>query len=82
MSAFTERGRAFNLEFGANVQERMAASGITLWGLSRKTGIPYSTLARKITEGTRVTVVDVVIIARALNVEPSDLLPSTVAHAA
>lgn len=44
--------------------------------LSEVTGIPYSTLRRKLQGGADLTVLDLARVARALDVAPASLLPA------
>lgn len=64
-------------DVGLNIRAEMGRQRVSMAKLSRKTGVPRSTLIGQIDSG-RITVDTLVRIAGALSVEVSDLLPVAV----
>lgn len=60
---------------GNLVAERMAAAGITKQQLAEKSGIPYSTLGRRINGVQAFNLAELEAIARVLKISPTALLP-------
>ena len=60
---------------GSNIRAEMGRQRISMSELARRTRISRTTLAHQI-DVSRVTVDTLVLIAHALSIEPSDLLPS------
>lgn len=67
-------------EITAQLADRVAAAkeraGITRTALAESTGIPYSTLGRKLDGFSDFTMPDIYRIAKALGVAPASLLPA------
>lgn len=59
---------------GLNIRAEMGRQRVSMSELGRRTGIPRSTLAHQM-DVSAVTVGNLVLIAQALSVDPSDLLP-------
>lgn len=54
------------------------AAGLSVAELSRRSGIPYETLRRKLAGLGSLTVADMLVLARALGVRPSALIPKEI----
>lgn len=67
---------AFPAEVNAAVQAAIAASGMPTKELSRRSGISYTTLTRRLTSGGRspFSVAEIGAIAAALRINPMDLM--------
>lgn len=59
----------------ATVRRMMGEQGASINGLAAATGIPFSTLRRKLAAPEQFTMADLLVIAEALGVAPSALLP-------
>lgn len=70
-----------NSEMNAAIHRRLSLSNQTIRNLSDNTGIPYTTLRRKLTGGS-FTIEEISAIADALRVSPVDLFASVMEVAA
>lgn len=70
------RGRSAPL-----VQQAMDTARVSINSLADQTGIPYSTLRRKITGHSDLTLAEVLVIAEALGLHPADLIPADMQRA-
>jgi transcriptional regulator with XRE-family HTH domain len=58
----------------AEIRAEMGRQRLTMLSLSEQTGIPRTTLAEQVNGGSRITVDNLVRIAKALGVEPSTFI--------
>lgn len=63
---------------GAAVAAALVTAGKSKSWVAERTGIPYSTLGRKIIGGTEFTISELLTIAEVLGVSPASLLPSDI----
>lgn len=75
MSAATTEEATTGQLYGANVLAHLESKGITVAELARRTGIPRSSLSRKLHTGNRVLITEVFYISEALEVDWIELWP-------
>lgn len=66
-------------EVARYVSQAIVTKGLTKQHIAEVTGIPYSTLSRKLLGRTEFTFTELALVADALNVSPSSLIPSAFA---
>ena len=62
-------------EVARNVSQAIVTKGLTKQRVAEVTGIPYSTLSRKLLGRSEFTFTELAVVAEALNVSPSSLIP-------
>lgn len=66
-------------EVARNVSQAIVTKGRTKLHIAEVTGIPYSTLSRKLLGRSEFTFTELALVAEALDVSPSSLIPQTFA---
>lgn len=66
-------------EIAERISNALVVKNVNVQALSEETGISYSTLRRSLRGGRSLTFAEFYKIARALNLQPSSLLPDTLA---